>query len=634
MSLLRLDSARAWALAVAVASVALYSPTLGHGFVYDDNFVVVQNRFIRSLDQLPNLVRSTEWAGSGFPGRDYRPLTDVTYALNHAATGLSPWSYHATNVVLHALAAVLLLAVGLRLGLAPTAAGAAALLFAIHPIHVEAVANVVGRKDVLATVFSLAAVLLHRRALRRGGASLAWPVLTSAAAMLSKESGVVALGLVALHDLAAPPPGGGPVPLRRRAALYVAYALALGSYLLLRRAIIAGPFVPVTVGDNPTAYASAAVRVMTAVAVIGKGLALQLIPMGQSPDWSYQAIPLVTSPADPRFLAAAAALASWLGLGLALRRRAPVVLVGLAWYLGALLPASNLLFPSFTIFGERLLYLPSAGLVLVAGAGLSALAARIPRAPLAVGSLGAGLALGAATLSYSHAWADELPLFRLAVERVPRSSHAHEKLSCMLVGSGETAAALAEAERAIALDPGNAAAHLCEAQALHKLGRPEEEARALRAALAAAAGDADVRLGRFDEKARRSAAASDASPGNADALYGLARLARDEGRLEDAADLWRRAIASNPRHAASLADLAGYHLLRGETDVALSLSLRAVDADPKLASAWYNLGLLHQVRGDTARSRSDFARFVETAGPEYAREVEAVRQTLGAAGGR
>jgi len=627
MLLRHLDSTRAVALAVIVASVAVYVPTLGHGFVRDDSMVVVNNRFVRSLDQIPTLVRSTELAGMGIALRAYRPLTGVTFALNHAAAGLSPWSYHATNVLLHALAAALLLGVGLRLGIGLGAAGAGALLFAIHPIHVEAVANVAGRKDVLPAVCALAAVLLHRRALLRGGLDLAWPVLAIAGAMLAKESGVVAIGLVALSDLAWIRPDGASIPNRRRAGLYAAYAVALAGYLFLYLAVTAGVGTPPTLNDNVTAHTNTAVRVMTAVAVIGKGLALQIAPWGQSPDWSYHAIPLVTSPADTRFLAAVATLVAWLGLGIALRRRMPIVVVGLAWYLGTALPASNVFFPSLAAFGERLLYLPSAGLALVIGAGLATVADRIPRVPLGLASLGMGAALCVATLSYSHTWGDDLRLGELAAARVPDSSRAQVMLSSALLGRGETSASLAAAERAVALNPWNASAHWARAQVLQRLGRFEEERQAVRASLARSRGDADVQFRAPDEeRARALRAALETNPSDADALHGLGSLARDAGRLEDAVALWRRAIAANPRHAAALSDLGRMHFLRGQEDFALELCLLAVDADPRAAGAWYTLGELYAARSDSARSRAAFARFSEIAGSAHPREADAVKK--------
>jgi len=602
MRLPRLDAARAWALAAALAAALAYAPTLGNGFVFDDGVVIVRNRLLRSLDRLPELVSSTEWGGAGIEVRAWRPLTALTYALDHAVGGLSPWSYHLSNVLLHALAAALLVGVGVRLGLTPAAAGLAGLLFALHPIHVEAVASVIGRKDVLAAFFAFATLLLHRRALARGGASLAWPVLTFSAAMLSKESGVVTLGLVALTDLAGRD-SAVPGPPRRRVALYAAYVLALAGYLLLLRAVTAHASPEVPFEDNPVASAPATVRVLTAIVVIGKGLALQLLPLGQSPDWSFDAIPLATRLGDPRFLLTAAALAAWLAAGLALRRRAPIALLSLAWYACALLPASNLLFPVGTLFGERLLYLPGAGLALAAGALLAWAAARLPRPAALAAGAALAVALSAATVRYGLAWGDEERLFRLGARSAPASSKVHHKLGSLLARAGRREEALAELDLALAISPRNARAQASRAALLDLLGRREEEERAWRAVL-------------------------EASPTDPDALHGLGALARDQGRLEEAAVLWQRALAAAPFHAPSLADLAGYHLLRGENALAEGLAERAVDADPAEPSAWYDLGLLRRARGDEAGSRAAFERFVACAGEAYAAEAEEVRRML------
>jgi tetratricopeptide (TPR) repeat protein len=591
---------------VAAAALAVYAPTVSHRFVFDDDIVVVKNRLIRSLSSVPELVGRTEWAGGGLEVLAYRPLTGVTYALNHAVSGLSPWSYHLANALLHALASALVLALGLRLRLGAAAAGVAALLFAVHPIHVEAVSNVVGRKDVLATVLVLAMALAHRRAVEAGGARLALPVLAYAGAMFSKEVGVVGIALVALLDLEERWRGAPSTAARRRnrILLHAGYVAALGAYALAYRAATAStPASPIPFEDNPAAHASTAVRLMTAVAVIGKGLLLQVLPVAQSPDYSHAAIPLVTTPADPRFLASAAALAAWAAAGVRLRARAPVVLVGLGWYLAALLPASNLLFPVGTIFGERLLYLPSVGLALVAGAALAALGARLPRRVAVASAAALALALGIATLRYSAAWADEPRLFRLAAERAPESAKVQYKLAALALAGGRLDEAGAAVERALTISPGFARAHLLQAEVLRRLGRADDEVAALRRAL-------------------------EADPDEGDALYAMGRLARDAGRLDEAAGWWRRAISARPRQAAALADLATYELMRGDASAALALAERAVEADDGQATAWYNVALIHRARGDRWRSRAAFERFVGVAGPEYAAEAAAVRAML------
>ena len=599
---------RAWALTAFLVGFLVYAPTIGHGFAFDDHAVIVKNRFLRSIDALPRLVSSSEWAGAGYSAPVWRPLTAVTYALNHAIGGLSPWSYHAANALLHGIASLLLVLVGVRLGLAAAAAGAGALLFAVHPIHVEAVANVIGRKDVLATVFLALMLVSHGWAARRGGLRLVAPIAAYAAAMLSKEIGTVGLGLAVLSDLLAEDGclrRGGYVARRRAIALHLAYAVTLVGFLVTYRAITGG----VTLrglpdfADNPAAHAPLGVRLMTAVAVLGKGLALQALPVGQSADWSYDAIPLVVSPTDLRFVISSAVLVAWLALGLRLRATRPLVLLAFGWYVAALSPVANVLFSTGTVFGERLLYLPSVVLALLVGDAFVALLSRTAerlRPALAVSCVALLVLLAVGSVRYAAAWGNELRLFEWARESAPRSTKVHHKLAELLLAARRAEEALVEIRLSLEILPTNAFAEVTHAAILRNVGRKDEQEQSARRALALL-------------------------PGDADAAYEVACVERDAGRLDEAAALWRQAIGANPWHPLALSDLSAWHLLRGEDEVALRFAERAVDASQDLASAWYNLGLVHRRRGDAARAREAFTRFVETAGNEYAAEAAAVR---------
>jgi len=305
-------------LVVAALGVAAFLVTLGHGFAFDDDIVLLKNRWLgQGWSGLADLLLHTEWAGGGLEVPVWRPLTALTYALDHAISGFSPWSWHLTNVGLHALASWLVwrLARSLeaRFGLDDRAAFMAGALFAVHPVHVEAVANVVGRKDVLATVLVLTALLARGRAVREGGWWLAVPGLALLGACLSKEVGAAGLALLVLLEgfdrwvpaASPPPPGvGPPAAAGRRVAVLAGAALATLAYLLARRAVtgslLSAGAVPFD--DNPLGTAGPLVRVATAVVVLGKGLLLQLLPVGQSPDWSFDALPVVRSAADPRLV--------------------------------------------------------------------------------------------------------------------------------------------------------------------------------------------------------------------------------------------------------------------------------------------------------------------------------------------
>ncbi|MFN8642223.1 MAG: hypothetical protein U0802_11400, partial [Candidatus Binatia bacterium] len=183
------------ALVVAALAVAPYLNSLSNGFAFDDPDVVRDNPMV-TLDP-PAALFTTVY----HPGALYRPLTMLTYVANHRL-GHGAMGFHAANVALHALVALAVFRlVHLLLGslLAATVAGA---LFAVHPVHTEAVSNVVGRAELLAALLVLATLLATRRALAsRGGAAWAWRILAwlaFAAGLLAKESAFTAIGLVAV----------------------------------------------------------------------------------------------------------------------------------------------------------------------------------------------------------------------------------------------------------------------------------------------------------------------------------------------------------------------------------------------------------------------------------------------------
>ncbi len=577
---------------MALAALALYARTVGFGWVYDDQLEIVRNTFIRSFRSLPDMFSTTVWAGSGTESHLYRPLTLVTYATNYHISKLQPWSYHLVNILLHAGASVLVYQVGRLWRLSAAAAGLGGLLFALHPVHVEAVAAVFGRKDLLTAVFTLAMMLSHRTALARGGWRMLIPGLAYAGAMLSKEVGVVGLLLVAAQDWHLEGDPRRLVRRRRVIGLYYAYLLTLLLYLLARTSVVTGLGVPDTSFlDNPLVAASPAARLGTAIVVIGRGLALLAAPLTLSPDYSYDAIPLVRSALDWRLLATLGVL-GLTGWSLTIRRvRRSVVPLGLLWYGIALFPASNLLVLVGTVFGERLLYLPSVAFCLLAGAGLRWLSRR--HRPLAVVGTSVLLAAGCVqTVRYTGAWRDDISLFEWAVTAVPRSTKAHHKLGEELLRDGRLGEALRSLNRALAIAPENefAVATLAVARrhVADRYWRP-----------APGGGEA---------------AAPAADP---DVLSVLGQISHASGAVAEAERYWQAALAADPEHPESLAGLGLVGLTQGDTTRAISYFEQAVRRQPSLASAWFELGRVHLARGARAEAIRALRHFVETAGFRY-----------------
>lgn len=598
-----LERQGSWEILAALVAVGLYAQTLRFGWVYHDQMEIVLNGYAHSLQNLPLILSTTVWAGSGMETYLYRPLLLVSYALNHLVSGLEPWSYHLVNVLLLAAVSVLVARAGRLLGLSTVAAGIGGVLFALHPIHVEAVAAVFGRKDLLASLFVLAMVLLHRSAADRGGWRMALPVLAFACALLSKEVGVVGLAFVAVYDWVIARRHTRLSKDQQRGRLYFGYLATLLVYHAVRIRITGGVGVPQPYFvENPLVQAPLLVKVGTALAVVGKGLVLQLLPMSQSPDYSFEAIPLVQSVADWRLLTTLGflGLLGWLVLR---SRRTSLPFTALTcWYFLALLPTANLLAIVGTIFGERLLFLPSVAFCLAAGQlGAVALnrASWVAALPLALWAGG----LSAQTVRYSAVWTDDISLFSAAVEAVPKSTKVHHKLGEELLRAGEMEASLAPLERALEIAPDNQFALRTLNQAKAQIARVYLPLRPGGPTLAPPPEDPDI-------------------------LYLLGQLSRQRRDLVGAEGYWEAALALDSLHAPSLGDLGTIRFLEGEAELAQEYFEKAVEIDPTLSSAWYNLGRLHLAQGRTGAGVEALETFLRVAGRRYPPLVRWARDTL------
>jgi tetratricopeptide (TPR) repeat protein len=465
-----------WPLLVALAAVLVNFNSLGNGFALDDVALVADNTAIRSLARAPHLFVEGYGAGSGEHSGLYRPATVVSLAVNRAVTGERPVGFHAVNVVLSALVAALAWFAIRRVGTHYGTAMLGGLLFAVHPLHSEAIANVAGRAELLAALFVLAAWLAHA-----AGRRIAAPLLFLAA-ILSKEGVVLAPLLFWADDRLRGE--------RRPFSSYAGYLGALVVLAVLRIAALgayqgADSAIPL---DNPAAAAGSVARVFTAAWVQLKYALLCVWPHPLSSDYSFDVIPVAHSVFDPRvvagtaFLAVAAASVVW-----GWRRSRPVALAGLLWIV-FFLPSSNLFFPTGTIMAERLAYLPSLGLCLAVGHAGCAWAQGNKlraRAVLAL-SLATVALLGTLTWRRNLAWTDNLTLATTDVAAYPDSAKLQAGAGIFLAAAGRDAEAEAHLRRAIEIYPDYAQIHYNLAVLLARRGARDEAIDHLRRAIALA----------------------------------------------------------------------------------------------------------------------------------------------------
>lgn len=399
----------------ALAAVVLYLPVLGHGFVYDDAVLIEQNPHIQEWSAAVRGFTMPFWKITGDPRRHgagfYRPVPIAAFATLWQVGGGEPAAFHATGLLLHAAASLLVAALALRLGWRAAAAGGAGILFAALGAHVEAVAWVSAMPDLLATGFSLAAVLLFLRG--RGLPGAACLLL----ALLSKEA---ALGAALLCALLA-------WRHARRPAALLWPAAALLVYYVLR---------VVAFGGLDAGLAEAVIR-GTGFDRLDRGtLSLSLIsryvgflawPWPHAP---FRPIPLDQADFVRPWLLAALGAGLLLAGAAAVLRRPRWLRVPAGLLLFGLLPVLNVQALGQFPMEERFLYLPSTGFcLLVAGALLGVQVRRAASRPAVAAARTAGWALFGVVLAGNVAslraalphWKSDREFFFWAIEASPNA---------------------------------------------------------------------------------------------------------------------------------------------------------------------------------------------------------------------
>jgi tetratricopeptide (TPR) repeat protein len=386
---------------VLVLVFLAYLDTLWFQFVLDDQFQIVGNTWLRSWRHLPRYFTGDVWAFMHpvSPGNLYRPLFLIWFRLQYIAFGLKPWGWHLCTVVAHLGVTVLVYHLSVRLLKDRRAALFAALIFGLHPVHVEAVAWVSGVTEPLLALFLISSFLcyLHRRTERHhAGAYLTASLVLYVLAMLAKETALVLPMIIFASELIWGAPAG---TARLRAWLHQGLAalavitpfLALsGAYLGLRVMALHG-------FQNPRESHPFLNMVLTWPSVLWFYVRHLIWPVGLGPFYDMDYVARL----DVRNVLLPALAVLIVGAGLWLwGRRSQEAALATVWLVMPILPVLNLrVFTEGHFVHDRYLYLPSLGLSMLIGLALGRLqvgSARLLGQPAIQVALGAVLALALA----------------------------------------------------------------------------------------------------------------------------------------------------------------------------------------------------------------------------------------------
>jgi Tfp pilus assembly protein PilF len=553
-------------LLLAAITFLAYWPSLQSDFVYDAHKEILEEGFITSPANLP-AVLSLKVLGMNLMLGD-RPGQLLYLMLNAAIWGREPWGYHLCSNLLHAVNAALLFVFLRRLitaeitGLAKNAvrkaqlaAVAVTLIFALHPISVETVANISYSSDLLITFFTLLALIAAtafrtenlRVAMITGGLG----TLCALAAVTCKESGMAAAFLLIVYWF-----------LFRRGEAKGPWLLFLGAATALTAIFLAARFLFATPSQDHLSYLGGSfsqvflIQPCLWVFMMGK----LLWPAQLSADYTLADISLLSTPVALMILIVVILLQAWLAA------KSRLGTFGVAVYWLGLVTVSNFI-PLNRILADRFYYLPLAGIAMqLLALLLLTLNARRGFWLALVPCFSAILPLTLLTLNRQSAFANDFFLWSDTLRASPHSERAHLGLGWVFFQRQQADEAIGEFEKTLEINPS------C-AEAYYNIGN-----------VLAQKGQADEAMAQYQK-------ALEITPNLADAHYNLGNVLVQKGQVDDAIVHYQKALEINPNRAEVRNNLGFALFSKGQADDAIVQYQKALEINPNFADAHYNLGL-------------------------------------------
>ncbi len=446
-------SRKACVIIIIAVSFVVFANSFRNGFVLDDVFIIQKNKTIRDLANIPEFFSSDYWEGTRYKGESsalYRPLVIISYAVDYAVWKLNPFGYHILNLVLHTLNGLLIFYLALIiLGKDIRSALFVSLLFIVHPVHVEAVAGIVGRAEVAAVFFLLVAFMAY--ALKDNVLKMkhgyAVSLFSFGLALLTKETALILPAIIVLYDLFRL---GDLRELKKRIARYAGYIGVVIVYFFVRFLALGTVFSPA--GKGFFYGQTTLTRLLTMSRVFVSYIKLLVYPVNLRTD--YNDFSFSTSP-DLAVVLSVTVLVFIFFLFIRGYRNQKPVFFSLGLFLAGLFPVSNII-PFGAVMAERFLYLPSVGYCLLAGImvakgyGTAAGPKRGRREILAILLL---VFLGMVTMKYNTRWYSNDTLWNYAVKKSPGNARIHYALGVVQLEKKDYEGAIRAFEKSVQIDP-------------------------------------------------------------------------------------------------------------------------------------------------------------------------------------
>ncbi len=645
-------------LALTLVTSAAYWPVLGNGFVnFDDDRYVYDNPRVQDGLSTGGLA----WAFRSTTNANWHPLTWISHMIDCQIWKLNPLGHHLTNLLLHLANTVLLFTLFVRLTGFTWRSAFVAALFAVHPLHVESVAWVAERKDVLSTLFFLLTLMAYVRYSERPDVKRYALVTALFVFGLMAKPMLVTVPLVMLmldywpiRRLARQMDRkNGPRPAVRRLLVerIPLFALTLASCVVTMHVQRAGG------AFNSTEGVALSDRLSTVAAGYGAYIIKMLWPVELGVIYPYPAggVP-AWQVAGSLLLFLGISVLAWMT-----RRTRPYLAFGWLWFVVTLLPVIGIVQVGSQFIADRYTYIPLIGLFVAISWGIGDLLRRQDRlisvtaAPAAI----LILLLAAGTFAQSRHWKDGYTLFTHTLSVAAPSASAHTNLGIACAERGDQDAAIEHYRKALELDPNHANARFNLGNAYFRKRMFDDAVREYLTAveqyqqseLSGSArvqtnlGDAYQKLRMYDLAEEQYRKALDSEPDYMPAITNLGTLLKETGRfdeaevlfrsalgvsskdaeshsslgvalagqnrLDEAIEEFRTAIRLDPKHAGAHVNLANVYASRREFDKAAKEYRMAIKCEPDSMEAHHNLGLVLKMQGDLDGAIAELRKAVD-----------------------
>ena len=596
-----------------IISCLCYLNSLWGDFCFDDISAIVENQDLRPETPWLSLLQDDFW---GTPmhidgsHKSYRPLTILTFRINYLISGLQPFGYHVVNVFFHGVVTYLFTSFVSEISSGNLSiALISGLLFAIHPIHTEAIAGLVGRAESLSSIFFLIVLFIYSRLSKYSGllyclglVSLAFNILFS---LLSKEVGITVIAICCVYDalytekiivlnFLSPT---SPIAwlkkysrILKRISLLFIFTLAV----LFLRIKINGPELPsFTSLDNPATNAPSPTRQLTFLYLCFVNTWLLFCPSFLCADWTMKTVPLMETPSDPRNILTVITFLVYFIYGFWSisdnTNEKRLVLMALSIIIFPFIPASNLFFPVGFVVAERILYIPSMGVCLLIALGATKLLNHGKCMKyMCIVFLGLTCVFYLTkTLTRNLDWSDDHSLFKSAIKINKNNAKLYNNLGHVYENRDQYEEAEELFLQASLIQPDDTGSWINLGRVLKLQRRYEEAEIALQRALKL--------MPNITEKGQSFRIA----PNHLHVYFNYANLlSQDPSRYEEAEHYYKITLRVRPGMSEAYMNYGNLLIKIGDFESALSHYQKAIEKKPDYADAYYNMATTYMRKND------------------------------------